>query len=190
MSIDPSQILLTDQVAVVTGGGSGIGRGVASGLAAFGASVAIWERDPETVAAAAEEIGGLGIATDVREPDQVDAALARTLSELGSVRILVNNAGGVFSSPLLETSENGWDALYRANLKHVILCTQRVAQVMVAEGTGGSIMNVTSIEGVPPPPGTPPMRLPRPGSSIRRRPRRSNLRRTGSGSTLWPRTSR
>ncbi len=153
MSIDPSQILLTDQVAVVTGGGSGIGRGVARGLAAFGASVAIWERDPETAAAAAEEIGGLGIATDVRESDQVDAALSRTLSELGSVRILVNNAGGVFSSPLLETSENGWDALYRANLKHVILCTQRVARVMVAEGFGGSIMNVTSIEGVRAAPG-------------------------------------
>jgi len=153
VSIDPSQILLTDQVAVVTGGGSGIGRGVARGLAAFGASVAIWERDPETAAAAAEEVGGLGITTDVREPDQVDAALARTLSELGSVRILVNNAGGVFSSPLLETSENGWDALYRANLKHVILCTQRVARVMVAEGTGGSIMSVTSIEGVRAAPG-------------------------------------
>ncbi len=153
MSIDPSQILLTDRVAVVTGGGSGIGRGVARGLAAFGASVAIWERDPESTAAAAEEIGALGITTDVREPVQVDAALTRTLAELGSVSILVNNAGGVFSSPLLETSENGWDALYRANLKHVILCTQRVARVMVAEGTGGSIMNVTSIEGVRAAPG-------------------------------------
>jgi len=153
VSIDPSQILLTDRVAVVTGGGSGIGRGVARGLAAFGASVAIWERDPESTAAAAEEIGVLGITTDVREPVQVDAALAQTLAELGSVSILVNNAGGVFSSPLLETSENGWDALYRANLKHVILCTQRVARVMVAEGTGGSIMNVTSIEGVRAAPG-------------------------------------
>ena len=53
------------------------------------------------------------------------------MAELGPVSILVNNAGGVFSSPLLETTENGWDALYRANLKHVILCTQRVARVMV-----------------------------------------------------------
>ena len=57
-------------------------------------------------------------------PAEVDRALERTVAELGPVSILVNNAGGVFSSPLLETSENGWDALYRANLKHVILCTQ------------------------------------------------------------------
>ena len=64
-------------------------------------------------------------------PTEVDHALERTLDELGPVSILVNNAGGVFSSPLLETTENGWDALYRANLKHVILCTQRVARVMV-----------------------------------------------------------
>ena len=68
-------------------------------------------------------------------------------------RILVNNAGGVFDSPLLETSENGFDALYRANLKHVIVCTQRVARTMVAAGTGGSVINVTSIEGVRAAPG-------------------------------------
>ena len=110
MSMDPSSVLLTDRVAVVTGGGAGIGRGIARGLAAFGASVAIWERDAETAASAAQEVGGLGIATDVRDADEVDEALARTTAELGPVSILVNNAGGVFSSPILETSENGWDA--------------------------------------------------------------------------------
>ena len=83
----------------------------------------------------------------------MDLALQRTLAELGPVTILVNNAGGVFNSPLLETSENGWDALYRSNLKHVILCTQRVARVMVENGTGGSIISVTSIEGVRAAPG-------------------------------------
>ena len=138
MSMQPSSVLLTGKVAVVTGGGAGIGRGIARGLAAFGASVAIWERDAETCASAAEEVGGLGITTDVRQSDEVDAALARTADELGPVGILVNNAGGVFISPLLETSENGFDALYRANLKHVILCTQRVARTMVAEGAGGA----------------------------------------------------
>jgi 3-oxoacyl-[acyl-carrier protein] reductase len=153
MSMDPSSVLLTDRVAVVTGGGAGIGRGIARGLTAFGARVAIWERDPETTAAAAAEVGGLGITTDVRESAQVDEALARTTAELGPVSILVNNAGGVFLSPLLETSENGWDALYRANFKHVILCTQRVARTMVANGTGGSIISVTSIEGVRAAPG-------------------------------------
>ena len=146
-------MLLTDRVAVVTGAGSGIGRGIARGFAAFGAKVAIWERDPETSAAAAEEVGGLSLPTDVRESAEVDLALERTVAELGPVSILVNNAGGVFSSPLLETSENGWDALYRANLKHVILCTQRVARVMVEHGIGGSIMSVTSIEGVRAAPG-------------------------------------
>ena len=151
--MQPSSVLLTDRVAVVTGGGAGIGRGIARGLAAFGARVAIWERDPDTAASAAEEVGGLGIPTDVRQSEEVDAALARTTDELGPVSILVNNAGGVFLSPLLETSENGFDALYRANLKHVIVCTQRVARTMVAADTGGSIINVTSIEGVRAAPG-------------------------------------
>ncbi|GLB85330.1 SDR family NAD(P)-dependent oxidoreductase [Mycobacterium kiyosense] len=151
--IAPSDILLTDRVAVVTGGGAGIGRGVAAGLAAFGAKVAIWERNPQSCQDAAQSIGALGIPTDVRDSSQVDAALQRTSCELGTPTILVNNAGGTFSSPLLETSENGWDALYRANLRHVLLCTQRVARQLVAARLPGSIMAVTSIEGVRAAPG-------------------------------------
>ena len=153
MTIDPSNILLTGRVAVVTGGGEGIGRGIAAGLAAFGAKVAIWERNPETCSSAAEGIGAVGIVADVRDSDQVDEALARTESELGTVAILVNNAGGVFASPLLDTTENGWDALYRANLRHVLLCTQRVAHRLVAAGQPGSVINITSIEGVRAAPG-------------------------------------
>jgi len=153
MAIDPSRIMLDGRVAVVTGGGAGIGRGIAAGLAAFGASVAIWEINEETCASAAAEIGALGIVTDVRDADSVDAALEQTTNELGTVSILVNNAGGVFYSPILDTAEKGWDALYRANLRHVFLCTQRVARSMVKANIGGSITTVTSIEGVRAAPG-------------------------------------
>ncbi|MGV7852463.1 SDR family NAD(P)-dependent oxidoreductase, partial [Mycobacterium kansasii] len=73
--------------------------------------------------------------------------------ELGQASIVVNNAGGVFASPLLETTENGWDTLYRSNLRHVLLCTQRIARGLVTAGLPGSIINVTSIEGVRAAPG-------------------------------------
>jgi NAD(P)-dependent dehydrogenase (short-subunit alcohol dehydrogenase family) len=153
MALDPTAMDLHGTVAAVTGAGSGIGRGIAAGLAAFGADVAVWERDPATSAAAAEQVGGLSVPTDVRDGDQVDAAVAATLDRYGRIDVLVNNAGGVFAAPLLATSDNGFDALYRANLRHVLLCTRRVAQVMVDAGRGGSIVNVTSIEGVRAAPG-------------------------------------
>lgn len=153
MPLDPSAALLTGQVAVVTGGGSGIGRAIANAFAAFGARVVIWEQDADACTAVADEVGGLSIVTDVREATQVDSALAQTMVEEGAPSILVNNAGGVFWKPLLEGSENGWDALYRANLKHVLLCTQRVANAMVEAEIAGSIISLTSIEGVRAAPG-------------------------------------
>ena len=146
-------VSLDGVVAVVTGGGAGIGRGIAGGLTAFGARVAVWERDPERCRSAAAELGGLGCVADVRDESQVDAALARTVDELGPPTVLVNNAGGVFAAPLLETRPKGWDALIRSNLTHVLLCTQRVARAMVAAGRPGSVVNVTSIEGTRAAPG-------------------------------------
>jgi 3-oxoacyl-[acyl-carrier protein] reductase len=153
MVLDRAAASLEGMVAVVTGGGSGIGRGIANGFAAFGAQVAIWEQDSDSCAAAAGEVGGLDIVTDVRDPAQVDTALTQTLDELGPVSILVNNAGGVFESALLDTTPNGWSALLRSNLGHVLLCTQRVGRAMVERGEGGSIINVTSIEGTRAAPG-------------------------------------
>ena len=147
MVLDRGAASLEGRVAIVTGAGAGIGRGIANGLAAFGARVAVWEREAEARAAAADEVGELACVTDVREEEQVDVALARTVGELGTPTILVNNAGGVFHSPLLETKPKGWDALIRSNLTHLLLCTQRVARAMVQAETGGSIVNVTSIEG-------------------------------------------
>lgn len=153
MTISPNDILLSGRVAVVTGGAAGIGRGIAAGLAAFGAEVAVWDNNPDSCAATADALGVLGSVTDVRDSAQVDAALERVEAELGPVDILVNNAGGTFASPVLDTSENGWDALYKANLRHVLLCTQRVARSMVAGQRPGSVITVTSIEGVRAAPG-------------------------------------
>lgn len=151
--LSPDAARLDGRVAVVTGGGAGIGRGIAAGLAAYGAEVAIWDRDEQAARSAAAEIGGLASAIDVRDEEQVDAALAETVDALGVPTILVNNAGGVFSSPLLETSWRGWEALIRSNLTHVLLCTQRVARAMVDAGVGGSIVNVSTIEAVRAAPG-------------------------------------
>jgi NAD(P)-dependent dehydrogenase (short-subunit alcohol dehydrogenase family) len=146
-------VLLNGKVAVVTGGGAGIGRGIARVFAAFGARVAILERDAERAARVAAEIarGGheaLGHAVDVRDGDAVERAMAATVERFAAIDILVNNAGGVFAAPFLETSEKGWDALHRANLKHIYHCTRSAARRMIEQGRGGSIINVVSIEGV------------------------------------------
>jgi 3-oxoacyl-[acyl-carrier protein] reductase len=153
VTLDRNAASLDGRVAVVTGGGSGIGRAVAAAFTEFGARVAIWEKDAQAATSAAEEIGGLACVTDVRDEEQVDAAIAATVEKLGTPTVLVNNAGGVFWSGLLETSLNGWDALIRINLTQVLLCTQRVARAMVEIGTAGSIINVSTIEAVRAAPG-------------------------------------
>lgn len=146
-------VSLNDRVAVVTGGGAGIGRAIAAALAEFGARVAIWDKDEAAVTSVADEIGAFGCVTDVRDAEHVDAALAKTIEINGTPDILVNSAGGVFWSGLLETSLNGWEALIRLNLTQVLLCTQRVARAMVSTQTGGSITNITTIEGARAAPG-------------------------------------
>ena len=84
------------------------------------------------------EIGALGITTDVRDSAQVDAALARTIAELGPVRSSSTTPAGCSPPRSSRRRENGWDALYRANLRHVLLCTQRVARAMVDAGSAAA----------------------------------------------------
>ncbi|GAC1399739.1 MAG: SDR family oxidoreductase [Mycobacterium sp.] len=146
-------VSLDGRVAVVTGGGGGIGRAVVAALSEFGAQVAVWDRDDAAALSVADEVGALACITDVRDPEQVDAALVQTRKKLGLPTILVNNAGGVFWSGLLDTSPNGWDALIRINLTQVMLCTQRVARAVVDAGVDASIINVSTIEGMRAAPG-------------------------------------
>ncbi len=140
--------LLPGRVAVVTGGGGGIGRGVAELFAANGARVVVAEIDEaraaETVAAIVAG-GGDAVAevVDVRERSEVEAMAAR----VGTVDVLVNNVGHYLGGrgAFLESDEAEWDALYRVNLHHVFLCTRTFAPPMVAGGRG-SIVNVSTVE--------------------------------------------
>ncbi len=154
----PADALLTGRSAIVTGAGAGIGKGIALAFARFGARVAILERDAASGARTADEIGAAGgdalaVETDVRDRAAVERALAATVERFGGVDVLVNNAGGTFASPFLDTAEKGWDTLLRTNLVHVLHCTQLVARRMVEQGRGGSVVNVVSIEGVRAAPG-------------------------------------
>ena len=146
----PESVSLHGRVALVTGAGAGIGKGVALALAAFGARVAALELDPDKAERTAAEIAAngeaLALPADARDPDAVRRALEATSARFGPVDILVNNAGGTFAAPFLDSREKGWDALWRANAKSVMHCTQLVARGLVAAGRGGSIVNVVSIE--------------------------------------------
>jgi NAD(P)-dependent dehydrogenase (short-subunit alcohol dehydrogenase family) len=148
----PDSVSLKGKVAVVTGGGAGIGRGIARGFAKYGARVAILELIEERATAAEDEIraaGGevVGMPTDVRDGTAFEHAVAAVCERWGGVDVLVNNAGGTFAQPFLETNERGWDALHRANLKHIYHGCLSAGKRMVAQGRGGSIINVVSIEG-------------------------------------------
>ena len=144
----PMQRLL-DRVAVVTGGGSGIGLATARRLAAEGAQVAVADLDGETGKAAADEIGGLFIQADVTSEDDVAAMYGATLSAFGRIDIAFNNAG--ISPPdddsILVTGMEAWRRVQEVNLTSVYLCCKHVIPHMQAQG-GGSIINTASFVAV------------------------------------------
>ncbi len=143
---------LGGQVAVVTGGGGGIGRAIALRLAEAGADVAVVDIVPERCDEAVARIAGFGrnglaLPCDVMDSDALRSAIAETDARFGRIDILVNNAGGVSGRPFLDQSERSWRRHIDINLVSMLTATSAVAPVMIREGRGGAIVNVTSIEG-------------------------------------------
>lgn len=145
-------LLLTDQVAFVTGGGGGIGRAIALAYASVGADIAVADIVPERcdeVVRRVREMGrkALAVPTDVMSTEQVRSAVERTEQEFGRLDILVNNAGGVSPRPFLDQSERSWRRVIDLNLVSVLAASSAAAPIMIRGGRGGSIINVSSIEG-------------------------------------------
>jgi NAD(P)-dependent dehydrogenase (short-subunit alcohol dehydrogenase family) len=143
---------LSGKVAIVTGGGSGIGRQMAEGLAEAGANLVLCARKAERceqAAAELEQLGvrALGLGCDVRDPDQIEAAVRRTVDELGGVDVLVNNAGTVWGAAPEEMPLDGWQKVVDVNLTGVFLFSQAAGRVMIERG-GGSIVNIASVSGL------------------------------------------
>jgi NAD(P)-dependent dehydrogenase (short-subunit alcohol dehydrogenase family) len=145
----PSDLLLSDRVAVVTGAAVGIGRAIAATFARFGADVAMCDRDAENMATSVAEVEDAGCAAltrqlDVREPDQVAQFAVDVRERFGHVDVLVNNAGGGFRSDFLSVNAKGQDALVRENFDSVALFVRAFVPLMPPDG--GSIINLTSVE--------------------------------------------
>lgn len=144
---------LERKVAVVTGASRGIGRAIALGFARAGADVAVAARtfaDLETLAKEIDSIGrrALPIATDITDRHQIENLIDSTVEELGSLDVLVNNAGGTrFMSPFVAVRPEGWDKVMSLNLDAVFHATQIGAQKMLELG-GGSIIQMSSVAGV------------------------------------------
>jgi 3-oxoacyl-[acyl-carrier protein] reductase len=137
-----------DKVAVVTGSARGIGAATAQRLASDGAAVAVIDlREPDTEAtvAAIRDAGGsaIGIGCDVADAGQVEAALARTVAELGRLDILVNNAGVIRDNLLFKMTEDDWDTVMNVHLRGAFLCCREAQKHMVARQSG-KIVNLSS----------------------------------------------
>jgi glucose 1-dehydrogenase len=143
---------LDDRVFVVTGAAQGIGAACARRLSADGARVALWDVSDEPGRALAAELGSedgraLYQRCDVASSADVQAALAATLTVFGRVDGLVNNAGIFRAAEFLDVTEADWDAVIAVNLKGAFLVGQAVARELARQGTGGSIVNMSSVNG-------------------------------------------
>ena len=142
-AVDPQQF--AGKVAVVTGGGSGIGFGIAERLAAGGASLALIGRDPDKLAAASERLPKGRVVTrslDVRDHDAVDEAFTSIDDELGGLHLLVNNAAGNFVVPAEDMSPRGFKAVVDIVLNGTFYCSRAFATIVKERDSGGSILNV------------------------------------------------
>jgi rhamnulose-1-phosphate aldolase/alcohol dehydrogenase len=143
---------LATRVALVTGGGSGIGRAIAQRLAAEGACVVVADRDAEAAARVAEELGSSDVAVpvtvDVTDAAAVAEAIDAAALAFGGVDLVVNNAGLSISKPLLETTDDDWDVQHRVMARGSFLVARAAAKAMVAQGMGGDIVYIASKNGV------------------------------------------
>lgn len=140
---------LDGKAAIITGAASGIGREIALTLAAAGAAVTVADVNlagAEAVARRIAEGGGAGraAAVDVADSGQVAAMVAAAAAAYGAVDVLVNNAGYALNAPVVDMSERDWDLVLGVNLKGQFLCCRAVGRRMLAQGTGGRIINLAS----------------------------------------------
>jgi NAD(P)-dependent dehydrogenase (short-subunit alcohol dehydrogenase family) len=140
---------LTDRIALVTGGTSGLGRAIALGLARAGATVAVGSRDESKVADTVDELRKLdgrhtGLRLDVGDPGSIQAAFPKVAGEFGRLDILVNAAGTIQKKDPLDVSLEEWENVIRVNLTGTFLCCQAAARLMRDQG-GGAIVNIASL---------------------------------------------
>jgi NAD(P)-dependent dehydrogenase (short-subunit alcohol dehydrogenase family) len=150
--VQPSSILLTDKVAIITGGAGGIGEGVSLTFARFGADVVVADVDAAGAEGMASRVRNLGrralaVPTDVRDRSAVREMVARTVGELGGVDVLVNLAGGVRQQPFLAMSERSRDRHVELNFEGLFGPTHAAVRAMIDGRRRGSVINIASIEG-------------------------------------------
>jgi len=148
-----SPFSLEGKTAIVTGGGTGIGKSIAIEFARAGADVAICSRKLEHLEPVSKAIHDLGrrtfaMAVDVRQEDQVKGMVERAASEWGHLDVMVNNAGASFRSKPEDISINGWNTVIGINLNGVFLGCKWAGKQMMGQKTGGVIVNISSIAGV------------------------------------------